>query len=547
MKKILIPALSLFAIGAMAQETYEGAQIATQDLNGTAKYIGMGGAMEALGADISTINTNPAGIGLFRRSWIGASAGFTSQNGSSDGSKLLTVDYGKSGKTNADFNQLGFVYSTRTGHDSHINLAFNYQKNRNFNQIMQAVNTLNGSSANMVNYIKAYHFPQSFTLQDDIINEVVNKKLNYDGDGEVYARGAQGYSAKYDNSGYISNFDFNISGSIHDQIYLGLTLGIKDVNYKSVNIYDEMLAYSGNTDGDLYGFTDVRRITGTGIDVKLGAVFRPIEDSPFRFGLYINSPTWYDLKCHTNMSAAAGFDVNYTTDDGNGGTQDHTISYKYANNTYGYIGDYKYCISTPWRFGLSMGHTFGKMAAIGVTYEYADYSAIKNRVVEGSYIDYYGEEHLNTSKDYQMDENNDISLKGVSTLKIGAEIKPVPELAIRFGYNWQGAIYTDEGFKSYAIDTDPNYGSVGAYYSTYDFINWKDTHRLTCGLGINIGKNWALDLAYQYSTQKGEYYPFTTTVFNDSSSSGTEDMNIGYGTVVHNNRHQFNATLGYRF
>ena len=194
-----------------------------------------------------------------------------------------------------------------------------------------------------------------------------------------------------------------------------------------------------------------------------------------------------------------------------------------------------------------MGHTFGKMAAIGVTYEYADYSAIKNRVVEGSYIDYYGEEHLNTSKDYQMDENNDISLKGVSTLKIGAEIKPVPELAIRFGYNWQGAIYTDEGFKSYAIDTDPNYGSVGAYYSTYDFINWKDTHRLTCGLGINIGKNWALDLAYQYSTQKGEYYPFTTTVFNDSSSSGTEDMNIGYGTVVHNNRHQFNATLGYRF
>ena len=55
-------ALTFLAIPAMAQETYESANIATQDLNGTARYVGMGGAMEALGADISTISTNPAGI-----------------------------------------------------------------------------------------------------------------------------------------------------------------------------------------------------------------------------------------------------------------------------------------------------------------------------------------------------------------------------------------------------------------------------------------------------------------------------------------------------
>lgn len=48
-----------------AQETYENAKLMKGDLNGTARYVGMGGAMEALGADISTISTNPAGIGLF--------------------------------------------------------------------------------------------------------------------------------------------------------------------------------------------------------------------------------------------------------------------------------------------------------------------------------------------------------------------------------------------------------------------------------------------------------------------------------------------------
>ena len=81
MKKILTLALGFTALAANAQETYESAQLATQDLNGTAKYIGMGGAMEALGADISTMSTNPAGIGLMRHSTASVSFGLVSQNG----------------------------------------------------------------------------------------------------------------------------------------------------------------------------------------------------------------------------------------------------------------------------------------------------------------------------------------------------------------------------------------------------------------------------------------------------------------------------------
>ena len=67
-KVLIITACLLTAVSANAQETYDNANIATQDLNGTARYVGMGGAMDALGADISTISSNPAGIGLFRSS-----------------------------------------------------------------------------------------------------------------------------------------------------------------------------------------------------------------------------------------------------------------------------------------------------------------------------------------------------------------------------------------------------------------------------------------------------------------------------------------------
>lgn len=64
-KYYFFAAALLIAMSVNAQETYQNAKLTTQDLNGTARYIGMGGALEALGADVSTISSNPAGIGLF--------------------------------------------------------------------------------------------------------------------------------------------------------------------------------------------------------------------------------------------------------------------------------------------------------------------------------------------------------------------------------------------------------------------------------------------------------------------------------------------------
>ena len=58
MKKIFIIFIGglVTSLSAIAQETYENARISDNDLNGTARYVGMGGAMDALGADISTMS-----------------------------------------------------------------------------------------------------------------------------------------------------------------------------------------------------------------------------------------------------------------------------------------------------------------------------------------------------------------------------------------------------------------------------------------------------------------------------------------------------------
>ena len=110
----------MIAMSANAQETYENAKLVGEDLNGTARYVGMGGAMEALGADISTIGTNPAGLGLFRHSNLSVSGGLLMQ---SNGKEFTNGN-----KTNASFDQIGGVYSTRTGAKSFLNFGFNYHK-----------------------------------------------------------------------------------------------------------------------------------------------------------------------------------------------------------------------------------------------------------------------------------------------------------------------------------------------------------------------------------------------------------------------------------
>ena len=82
MKKIMtLTALAMFvSMGAGAQTVYDATNIASKDLSGTARFVGMGGAMGALGGDISTIGTNPAGIGIYRSNDIVASFGYSKAN-----------------------------------------------------------------------------------------------------------------------------------------------------------------------------------------------------------------------------------------------------------------------------------------------------------------------------------------------------------------------------------------------------------------------------------------------------------------------------------
>lgn len=527
-------AASLVSLPAIAQETYENARISGEDLNGTARYVGMGGALEALGADISTMGSNPAGIGLFRHSNASISGGLIIQGKGNE--------FANGNKTNASFDQAGFVYSTRTRKDSYLNFGFNYHKGKNFNFILNAANNLNGSSQNRQSYLKGLigneasgGFSVGQNKQGEYFGYVDDKStytaLTYSTvdylywntmipdakDGKFYTYDADAYQFDRSNTGYISNYDFNISGNIHDKVFLGITFGVKDVHYKGYSEYHELLSNGGGS----VTLADNRRITGSGFDVTAGIIVRPMQNSPFRIGVYVKTPTWFDLTTENYTNIA-----NNSTE---GGTYDKGS----ITNSY----DFK--IWTPWKFGVSLGHTIDNYFAFGLTYEYEDYSAINTRINDDSYIDYYyGDLYQSTSADQFMNNHTEKALKGVSTLKLGAEVKPIDNLAVRFGYNYVGPKYSSSAQKDSGL---MSYGS--SYASATDFTNWKSTNRFTIGLGYIVDK-FSVDLAYQYSTQKGEFYPFSAMSVNDG---GQTYANVPTMTKVQNDRSQLLMTLGYHF
>lgn len=498
MKKILFPLLLLgvAATVADAQETYQNATLATPDLNGSARYVGMGGAMEALGADLSVIGSNPAGIGLFRHSHANVSFGWGIQSG--------TESSHYADKSVASFDQAGFVWSSQISDRSYLNFAFNYTKDRNFNSILSAVGNLGGASQANMTYNK---------LNNDLLDGWRYSQLDYvymdqfysSSDGEFYDFQGDQYAIDRGSWGYIGRYDFNISGNSNDRIFWGVTFGVYDVNYHSMAAYSETSLSSDVSDVVVESST---QIDGTGFDIKAGLIFRPIEESPFRIGLSVATPIFYDLSVSSSTMLSV-YEGTTTTD------------YYTYNSEY-----YEFRMNTPWRFGLSLGHTIGSRVALGASYEYADYGSIDSRIKDG--YDEWG--YSGSTSDDAMNAHTGQTLCGVSTLKIGAEIKPDPMIAIRLGFNYVSPMYEDYGYKDTTID------SPGTYYqNATDYTNWDSTYRLTCGLGFKFSQ-FNLDLAYQYSTTKGEFHPF---------QDGAYYNNYGDAVDVSNHRHQILLSLGY--
>lgn len=524
MKKILSAALLLASLSINAQETYQNAELETQDLNGDARYVGMGGAMEALGANLSAASDNPASMGLFRGSSVSVSFGMSSHKNIGN----VPAD----SKSVVNFDQAGFVSNMRIGYNSYVNWGINYHKSTNFNQILTAASrglqygeiTRKNDKGEVISTYPVYGSQNGITYEKggDVVDSQVDKMyLGLIGDCQLSS--GDNYLSR-ERKGYIGNYDLTVSGNHQDRIYWGVGFTLSNVNYKNATYYKENIIDLGEPNGNI-SIDDVHEITGVGVNLKGGVIFRPIEANPFRIGLSVETPTWYDLSSH---SEAVGQSTVYINDGdfqitpGNGKTR----------------CDYDFEISTPWKFGLTAGTTFGKSLAIGASFNYADYSSSKSKIKDGDSYDWWTNTYYsNSHNDEAMNNHTSASLKGVSTFKVGAEYRVIPEVAVRIGYNYVSPMYKKDAVRNMFIESPGTEVS-----STTDFTNWNATNRYTCGVGFNLD-HFYVDLAYQYNTVSGTYLPY------QNCSDVILDCNVtpSQSVDVTSKRHQAICTIGYRF
>ena len=147
MKKIMITvATALFVSGINAQSIYDATKIASKDLNGTARFVGMGGAMSALGGDISTMGTNPAGIGIYRSNDAMTSFSFSAFGSESKYKGYDNTYNSKLDKNHWSYDNIGFVISSKIGNQTplrYVNFGFNYHKSKSFYKNMGMEGLLN--------------------------------------------------------------------------------------------------------------------------------------------------------------------------------------------------------------------------------------------------------------------------------------------------------------------------------------------------------------------------------------------------------------------
>ncbi|WP_347160244.1 OmpP1/FadL family transporter [Pontibacter chitinilyticus] len=515
MYKILSASLALllgWSGTAFAQNEVDALRYTRLGLSGTARIQGIGGAQTALGADISSMTANPAGLGMFRRSEFSITPGL----------QFSTTEAGINGATTSDARnilaipQAGLVLSRHKGDEEEgdwrgSSLGISFTRLNNFNQQLNYRNTTQPPNT-IVDYFsdRAFGRTQSdldaeygnFTTLEGLAygNYLINFQ---DENGTVtpdarplYSLGDIDQQEQIQRIGSQSQFDIGIGTSYKDKIYLGASLGVITTNFTQKSTFlesghyidtfneDGSIALEGDYNLDLY---DEFTSEAAGVNLRVGVIARPVD--ALRIGLSIQTPTAYTFTDRYQTT------LNSTSVD-----PDTKSPANYSSSIV--PGEFTYQLTTPFRANGGVAVFLNKYGFISADVEFVDYS--KTRFHEQQ--DEYG-----NSGNYFNDVNDVIAVtyKSAVNYKIGAEGR-YDVFRFRAGYSVSGDPYRNANFD----------GKVNTY---------------SLGAGIRL-KNYYLDAAYVNSTGDSRYSPYT---FSSGGGEPVVDLNQKQSSVL--------VTFGYNF
>lgn len=540
-----LTAVALFAAApsiSYAQSAIDAYSLSRYQLRGTARYMSMGGAFTALGGDMSAVAANPAGLGVYRSSEIGATLDIDIKSVNSTSQGLKTgVNH-----TNVACNTFGYVGSAYTGSDllPYFNWGASYQRVASFDRHFRGtIGQLNGSLSNYIAgfttadkinsnllvdnpdfaspYTNNYMTPWLSILAYNsyMINELPksnpNDKSEYAG---LWQQGTSGLgSFDVSESGHVDEYNIDFGGNFTDMVYVGIGFGITDIEYKQSSYYTEDFtsgALISNQDADNvetgaggFGLDNWKRISGTGFNFKAGVIIKPVNE--LRIGLAVHTPTYYNLTSQTVATVDFGFSSN--------------VSYygsQYYDTNDGYLLNVDWKLRTPWRLMAGIAGVIGSRGIISADYEYRPTQNI--RMLDSSGIEL---------TDFNGDCSNYFQTSNI--LRLGAEYRLDRNWSLRAGYSYESTPVKSAAQEGNEMIFTTGLADMGTQ-PAYTFDN--STNYVSCGLGYRNGGFYA-DAAYVYRHQSSIWHAYTPNIY--TAAPPTAELSASSSQIV--------LSLGIRF
>jgi len=475
-----------------AQYSGDALRFSQSQYGSTARFKAIG-AQTGVGGDLSSVGSNPAGIGLFTRSEFSLTPEFN--NYSADAQYLGVRTLGK--KDQISLAHAAAVWNSTVTKAKGAKLdegwiSFNF--GLGYNRTNAYGNNINYSASNGKNSVADYYselatdnYGAPNTLPAGSLEKMAydNYLIGYDPAGYYFPETDVNNLQTQNTirSGSQSEINFTFGGNYGNKFYVGASVGLASINYNSNGEYGEDGFNVTENSDYILSYRQSQITKGSGINGKIGAIFRPSPN--VRLGATVQTPTWYTI----DDSFGESLETRYAKSVG-GATQ-------YLNDEEIYNFNYK--LRTPMKLSGGIGYFFGNQGFISADVDYVDYSTINFSTAD------------NENNSVIADNNRDIldNYQSAVNYRVGAEYK-VQNLMLRAGYGIQGSPYK-------------NQTSVDLKTNTY-----------SGGLGYRIN-NYYFDLTYQNVSNNVDQRPYT--------------LNDGTGPVaaLKNTRNNVFLTVGTRF
>ena len=499
----------------MPSDMFELSQ--TQFNFGTARAMAMAGAFTSLGADLSSMSINPAGLGMYRHNDISVTPMMSFAR-----SKTNAPEYGNNSRDRFSMANIGVVINAYEGSRSLVSLNIGFGYNRiadlNYDYAFQRQNQAatigdayarqlywggiskysfyNGGGSGNWNWnnIAPEYWNAALAYRGFLIDQVDPNKPDSWQPTWVTPNADVDHYTMLRSKGSIGEYVLSVGANINNKIYIGASLGIQSVYQRKYIDYVEEYFYSdpsqaipdfGNSGLDYqllrWKLNQSVIVDGTGVNFKAGVVYRPTAN--LRLGVAIHTPTYYSLDRKFQSAAAGLAYANNDTDPNVKPDDEGYISTAGDPNMTSPLlvddGPNSWSFVSPTRLMFGASYTFGERGVISVDYERDWYNGIRIKD-NPSGLD---------SQSWYNDTFRDV-FKGSNILRVGAEFKPLPVLALRAGFGYSGSMLKDDKtvLASPAIKQTTYYGA---------------------GIGFVLARGVLLDVAYQYMSSKTtDYYLF---------------------------------------